>query len=75
MNNPKGAATIDDLEGKLEEWNTNCRLMVENGGEMPTDETLRMAFIEMLPAEVIAYVTIRLDEPDFNTYSKVKNGH
>ena len=39
-----------------------------NGGEMPSDEARRIAFIEMLPAEANAYVTMRLNESDINSY-------
>ena len=39
---------------------------------MPDDETRRMAFIEMLPAEAHAYVTMRMDTDEFSTFSKMK---
>ena len=39
---------------------------------MPSDEVRRMAFIEMLPTDVQTHVTMHMDEPEFNTYNKVK---
>ena len=72
INNPKGAATIDDLEPKLLEWNTNIRKMIENGGNAPDDATRRAAFLEMLPAELNTHATMKLDEPEFATFGQVK---
>ena len=72
VNNPRGATTIEDLEAKLEVWNTNCRLMLENGGALPDDESRRVAFIEMLPDELSVHATMRLDDPDFDSFTKVK---
>ena len=69
VNNPKAAANIDELELRITEWNINCRLMLENGGTLPDESTKRAAFIEMLPPEVNAYVTMRMEEPDFDTYA------
>ena len=72
VNNLKGAANIDKFAQRLEDWDTSCRLMVENGGEMPSDETRRLAFIEMLPADVNAYVTMRMDDAEYDTFGKIK---
>ena len=71
-NNPKSASTINDLQQKLEDWDTNRLLMVENGASLPNDETRRLAFVEMLPAEINAYITMRLDDPSFDTFSNIK---
>lgn len=51
---------------------TDCRRMVENGGNMPDDESRRIAFIDMLPLEMSTHATVRMDEDDFNTFNKVK---
>ena len=72
VNNPKCATNMEDVEAKLEDWNTNCRLMVENGGEMPSDETRRMAFVEMLPPDIMSHVMMNIDLPGFETFNKVK---
>ena len=72
VNNPRAAKSIDELEQCLEEWSTNCRLMLENGGKMPDDESRRVAFIEMLPADMSTYATMRMDEDDFSTFNKIK---
>ena len=72
VNNPKCASNVEDVEAKLEDWNTNIRLMVENGGEMPSDETRRMAFVEMLPPDLMSHVMMNIDLPGFETFNKVK---
>ena len=72
VNKPKGAANVDELEKRIEDWSTNCRLMIENGGTLPDDYTRRMAFVGMLPAEVQTHVMMKLEEPDIETYAKIK---
>ena len=72
VTNPRSAGSLDDFEGKLVEWETNCRLMVENGGESQSDETKRLALIEMLPPEINSYVTLHMDEPRYDSFEKVK---
>ena len=72
IHNPKGAKSHDEVEQRLEDWNSNCRLMVENGGESQSDETKRLALIEMLPPEINSYVILHMDEPRYDSFEKVK---
>ena len=71
VSNPKVAKTIDESDDRIRDWDTNCRLMVGNGGSMPDDATRRAAFVEMFPREVSTYITMRLEELEFDTYSKI----
>ena len=73
VNNPKGANNIDELKQRVEDWDTNCRLMIENGGELPSDETRRLAYVEMLPPDLNTHVSMKLDEPEFATFTKLRN--
>ena len=72
VNNPVAAKTIDEYEGRLRDWNTNLRLMQENDGVVPSDDQKRAILIDMLPPEVNMYVTLRLEEEAFDSFSKVK---
>ena len=64
---------MSEVEQRLEDWNTDCRLMIENGGKPPDEESRRLAFIEMLPSDMSTYATMRLDtDPEFATFAKVK---
>ena len=44
--------------------------MLANGGALPDDNTRRSALISILPCEVQRYITMRLDEPDYDSYKK-----
>lgn len=72
INNPKGAHNIDELKQRVEDWDTNCRLMIENGGVLPSDETMRLAYVEMLPPDLNTNVSMKLDEPEFATFTTLK---
>ena len=73
INNPKGAKAYNEIEQRLEEWNTDCRLMIENGGKAPDDEARRLAFCEMLPSDMSTYALMRLEtDPEFSSFAKVK---
>ena len=72
VNNPKAAKSLNEVEDRLRDWSTNCRLLVENGGQMPDDYTRRNVFVGMLPPELNTYITMRMEEPAFDTYAKIK---
>ena len=74
VNNPKSATSIYDLESKLEEWTTNCRLMLENGGVVPDSEHRRMALLDMLPPELSSHATMQMDSPEISTFTKSRIG-
>ena len=69
---PDGAANIDELKQRVEDWDTDRMLMVEKGGEMPSDESRGMAYIGMLPPELNAHITVKIDHPEFATLNKRK---
>jgi hypothetical protein len=61
VTNPTPASTVEGLEKALEEWRTNKRLFTEADGKLPDSETMRLAFVAMLPHEVYTYVSRHLD--------------
>ena len=71
ITNPRAAANVADLEGKLVDWETNCRLMTENGGEEPSDESKSMSMLDMLPPEMNTYMTLHMDDSQFDTFEKL----
>jgi hypothetical protein len=72
VNNPKAASSIHDFDQRLEDWATNCRVMIENGGVVPADEARRLALIDMLPPELSSEATMKMDNPEFDSFVKIK---
>ena len=61
-NNPSLKATnLDDQPKALEDWETNKRLYTESGGTLLEESQERLAFIEMLLADINVYLTMHMD--------------
>ena len=63
ITNPKPATNIDNITVALENWDTNQRLYKAAGGDDIIEAQKRLAFIQMLPRDVCAYVTMHLELP------------
>ena len=55
----------------LEAWNTNLRLFSNAGVRAPDQAQQRLSFISLLPPDVSTYVSMRVDLPEYDTYSKL----
>ena len=66
------ASNVEGLEKALEEWRTNKRLFTEADGKLPDAETMRLAFVAMLPHEVYTYVSFHLDMEEYDSLMKLE---
>ena len=57
---PRPAAKIDDIPGALVQWESDCRLFRESGGQDMEDEQKRLILIEMLPPDIAVYITLHM---------------
>jgi hypothetical protein len=72
VNNPTPASTVEGLEKALEEWRTNKRLFTEADGTLPDSETMRLAFVAMLPHETYTYVSLHVDMAEYDNLMKLE---
>ena len=61
LTNPTRASSVEGLEKAMDDWKTNKRLFTEADGKLPDAETMRPAFVAMLPHEVYTYVSLHMD--------------
>ena len=72
VTNPKGASSMDGVQGALEDWDTSLRLFKAADGAEPPDEQKRLTLLTMLPAEVSAYVAMHLELPELSSFVGLK---
>ena len=72
ITNPKPATDMLGFEGAMRDWQTTIRLYTEAGGEKPTGEPERMAFIRLLPPDVAAHVLLHQALPQYATFDNLK---
>ena len=72
MTEPRKATGLDDLPKALEDWESNKGLYTESGGVLPEESQERLAFIEMLPADINVYITMHMDLEDHRTLQALK---
>ena len=70
--NPKAAPSADRIEQAIEDWDTDIQLFVKAGGSQPLDCDRRLTLIQILPANIAAYITMHMELPEYNTYEKLK---
>ena len=70
--NPRAAVDMAGYVQALEDWETNLRLFTTAGGAAPTGDAERLAFVELLPPDVAAHVTLHLDLPAYQEFSALK---
>ena len=56
----------------MEAWNTNLGHFATAGGRAPAQDQQRLSFISFLPPDVSAYVSMHLDLPEYDTYTKLR---
>ena len=61
VGNPAPASSVQGLEKALDDWKTSKCMFTEADGKLPDAETMRLAFVAMLPYEVYTYVSLHLD--------------
>ena len=71
--NPAPAASVEGFENALDDWKTSKRMFTEADGKLPDPETMRLAFVAMLPHEVYTYVSLHLDMEEYDSVGKLKN--
>ena len=69
---PAPASSVEGLENALEKWRTDKRFFTEADGKLPDAETMRLAFVAILPHEVYTYVSLHLDMEEYNSLMKVE---
>ena len=75
VTNPRAARNIDDVEKAFDEWATNKRLFTEAGGTLPAPDLESLAHIGLLPEEIYSYVSLHLDNPEYDSLTKLKPCH
>ena len=60
VNNPRRAKNIPDLPRALEEWDSNYRMFIENGGKDLDNEEKRNLLLKMIPTEAAAQLTMQI---------------
>ena len=63
---------MDSISTALEYWDTNQRLYKAAGGDEITEAQKRLTFIQMLPRDVCAYVTMHIDLPEYTKFAHLK---
>ena len=61
---------INDLAKALEDWKTSKRLFLEADGNLQDGETERLAFVDMLPAD-ISSMLMHMELPAYDTFDKI----
>ena len=61
FNQSRHCASVGDSEGALAQWATDRSLFSDAGGVLPALDLERLALIEMLPADMNTYITMRID--------------
>ena len=56
----------------FENWDTNLRLFKTSQGEEPNSEIKRLTLLQMLPADVSAYVAMHMELAELSTYAGMK---
>ena len=56
----------------LDDWRTSKRMFMEADGKFPDAETMRLAFVAMLPHEVYTYVSLHLDMEEYDSVGKLE---
>ena len=72
VTNPRKVTGLDDLPKALEDWEINKRLYTASGGVLPEESQERLAFIEMLPADINVYITMHMDLEEHKTLQALK---
>ena len=72
ITNPKAASSIDAIPLALENWDTNQRLYKAAGGDDISEQQKRLTFIQMLPRDVCAYVTMHIELPEYHKFADLK---